>query len=152
MTDSPVHLILNDIRKKYSGKKCSMVDIHIIENKYNICSIMNTRNDGTAFLRITCFGLKQIMFEDICLDISNVSCNPERLHNYIFKINKALYEIAYGIKLEDSNEPLLKRHLKPDIDFYTMNNEIKSLKEKSAELEKKVQKINENDNKQISLF
>ncbi len=150
MTDSPVHLLLNDIRKKYSGKKCSMIDIHIIESQYNVCSILNTRNDGIAFLRITCFGLKQVMFEDICLDISTISCNPEKLHNYIFKIEKALYEMAYGVKLVDDNVALLKRHVKPTVDFFTMNEEISNLKKKSKELEEKVDKLG--NDRQISLF
>ena len=152
MVDSPIHLLLNDIRVKYSGKKCSLLDIRNIENQYNICSILNTRCDGVAFLRVTCFGLKQVVFEDICLDQTPIISDTKNLHNYIFNLNKMLYEVAYGIYLEDSNITLLDEYIEPDIDFHTMCEEIKNLKEKCNELEKQVEKIENNENKQISLF
>lgn len=152
MADSPIHLLLNDIRIKYSGKKCSLIDIRNIENQYNICSILNTRNDGIACLRITCFGLKQVMFEDICLDSTSLPNNKKDSHNYIFNLNKALYEVAYGIDLDDSSAPLIDDYQQPSIDFYTMEEEIKALKEKCDSLEKQLEKINNDETGQISLF
>lgn len=152
MTDSPIHLLLNDIRIKYSGKKCSLIDIRNIENQYNVCSILNTRNDGIAYLRITSFGLKQVMFEDICIDTATLSNNQKDSHNYIFNLNKALYEVAYGIILEDRNIPIIDEYQKPSIDFYTIKEDIKSLKEKFSILENNIKKVNSNGKEQISLF
>ncbi len=152
MTDSPLHLLLNDIRIKYSNKRCSLIDIRNIENQYNICSILNTRNDGIAYLRITSFGLKQVMFEDICLDSNHILNDLNDSHNYIFKLNKALYEVAYGIMLEDEIVPLIKEYQNPSIDFDTMEKEIKTLKEKYDALEEKMRKVDSKEKNQISFF
>jgi len=152
MADSPLHLLLNDIRIKYSGKKCSLIDIRNIENQYNVCSILNTRNDGIAYLRITSFGLKQVIFEDICLDSTTLSNNHKDSHNYIFNLNKALYEVAYGIVLEDKNIAIIDEYQKPSIDFYAMKEDIKLLKEKCVVLENTIKKVNNNGKEQISLF
>ena len=151
MADSPIHLILNDIRIKYSGKKCSLIDVRNIENQYNICSILNIRNDGIASLRITSFGLKQVVFEDISIKLSHISLDEKNPHNYIFNLNKALYDIAYGIELIDDNIRMIEEYLNPNIDFYTMQDEIMRLKEKCIELEKQLKNNNKVD-QQISLF
>ena len=152
MADSPIHLLLNDIRIKYSGKKCSLIDVRNIENQYNICSILNTRNDGIASLRITSFGLKQVVFEDISVDLFHISFDENNPHNYIFNLNKSLYEIAYGIELIDDNIKMIDEYRKTDIDFYTMQDEIMRLKEKCVELEQQLKKDNKGDQQQISLF
>ena len=65
MVDSPIHQIINEIRKRYANKNVSLSDIRNIESKYNVCSLVNVRNDNCAFLRITSFGCDEVVFEDV---------------------------------------------------------------------------------------
>lgn len=159
MADSPIHIILNDIRKSYSNKKCSMIDIRNIENKYRICSVVNTRANNCAFLRITSYGLKEVLFEDVCLDYSQINADTSDIHRFIYTISKGLYEMAYGVFLEDVNDRLIDEDVEPSIDFFSLedelsrvNTELERVKQECSELKQQLSDLQNNKQSQISIF
>lgn len=151
MAISPIHLILNDIRKSYTGKNVSLIDIRIIENEFRICSIANIRSDGTAFLRITSYGLDEVVFEDVCLDFTHIPQNLIDMHEFIYILNKSLFDLAYGVILVDVSEPLISKYESPSMQLFSLEDEITKLRTKCEELEKNVKKLSD-DNVQVSLF
>lgn len=151
MVDSPIHELITDIRKRYTGKNVSMVDIRNIEEKYHLCSILNIRNDTCAFLRITSFGCDEVDFEDIVLNIDIVEDKSDT-EKLMFLLNKLLYEIAYGVILIKSNESVLNVPIvNPSYDFHTLKEENERLQKRCNELEAKLESSN-NHGSQISLF
>ena len=85
--NSAFHIIINEIRKKYAGKKASMLDVYDIESTYKISSFMNIRNDNCAFLRITSFGLDEIVFEDIVTNLAFIKPFNKLLEHFFFNCN-----------------------------------------------------------------
>ena len=149
--NSSFHIIINEIRNKYAGKQVSLLDIFEIEKAYNICSIVNIRNDNCAFLRITSYGLDEIVFEDIVTNLDIVKKHITLYSDLDFEIKKILYDEAYGVLLEKGNDKFLKDfHHKPDINFNTYKEEIARLKRKCEELEKENSKLKGTE--QQSLF
>ena len=115
MNSSIIHDIINDIRLNYAGKTVSMIDIRRIENKYKICSIVNTRYQKCAFLRITCYATEEMVFEDVVFDYSAIEIDINDVHEFIFKISKLLYEGAYNVLLVDEYKPKLRKYSRPSI-------------------------------------
>ena len=151
MIDSPIHELLTDIRKKYTGKKVSIIDIRNIEEKYHLCSLMNIRNDGCAFLRITSFGCDEVVFEDIVIN-TNLVNKDTSIDDLMFKLNQLLYENAYGVVLIKSDKSIIDVPITmPSYDFHTLKEENNRLSKKCEELELKLESIN-NKGTQISLF
>lgn len=152
MADSPIHITINDIRKNYVGKKLSLIDVRIIEDMYHICSIANVRNNNTAFLRITSYGLEGVIFEDVVFDFDGVVKREEDTHTFIFNLSKALYDLVYGIQLIDENMPVLKDYLKPSVSYTDLRKDVKELKEKIGLLELKIKDIQNGKPVQETLF
>lgn len=114
MLDSPIHELINDIRKRYSGKNVSILDIRNIEDNFKLCSFVNIRNDNCAFLRITSFGFDEVVFEDIVIDLDLIKKFNSQ-EELIFNISKVLFNLAYGVVLVDSNESVIDIPIiKPD--------------------------------------
>jgi len=138
MLDSPIHQLINDIRKRYSGKNASILDIRRIEDNYKLCSFVNIRNDNCAFLRITSFGFDEVVFEDIVIDLDLVkkfSTQDELMYN----ISRTLFNLAYGVILVDSDTTVIDVPIvKPDYDFNTLKEENNRLLKKIEELENKL--------------
>lgn len=149
--NSAFHIIINEIRKKYAGKHASMLDIFDIERAYNLCSMINIRNDNCAFLRITSFGLDEVVFEDVVSNLDLIKKNDFDYANLDFEIKKALYFEVYGIYLENENKRFMEPDAhKPTIDFKTDKDEIERLRKKCDELQKEVDKLK--GSRQQSLF
>lgn len=151
MLDSPFHELITDIRKRYTGKKVSMVDIRNIEEKYHLCSFTNIRNDNCAFLRITCFGCDEVVFEDLVVNTNIISstAKPEEL---MFALNKLLFENAYGVILVDSDKSVIDIPInEPTYNFHTLKEENARLAKRCADLETKLDIAN-NRGDQMSLF
>lgn len=138
MLDSPIHELINDIRKRYSGKKVSILDIRNIEDNFKLCSFVNIRNDNCAFLRITSFGFDEVVFEDIVIDLDLIKKFNSQ-EELMFNISKVLFNLAYGVVLVDSNESVIDIPIiKPDYDFNTLKEENVKLLKKIEELENKI--------------
>lgn len=138
MLDSPIHELINDIRKRYSGKNTSILDIRRIEDNYKLCSFVNIRNDNCAFLRITSFGFDEVVFEDIVIDLDLIKKFNSQ-EELMFDISKVLFNLAYGVVLVDSNESVIDIPIiKPDYDFNTLKEENVKLLKKIEELENKI--------------
>lgn len=138
MLDSPIHELINDIRKRYSGKNVSILDIRNIEDNFKLCSFVNIRNDNCAFLRITSFGFDEVVFEDIVIDLDLIKKFNSQ-EELIFNISKVLFNLAYGVVLVDSNESVIDIPIiKPDYDFNTLKEENAKLLKKIEELENKI--------------
>ena len=151
MIDSPIHELLTDIRKKYTGKDVSMVDIRNIEEKYHLCSMLNIRNDTCAFLRITCFGCDEVVFEDIVLN-TDLFIDKSDVEVLMFSLNKLLYETAYGVNLIKSNKSIIDIPItNPSYDFHTLREENERLTKRCLDLENKIENLT-NRGEQISLF
>lgn len=151
MIDSPIHELINDIRTKYTGKRVSMVDIRNIEEKYHLCSILNIRNDTCAFLRITCFGCDEVVFEDVVLNTAIIK-NQSDPTEFMFSLSKLLYENTYGVVLVNSSESVIDAPIvEPSYDFHTLKEENERLLKRCNELEMKLENAN-NHGSQISLF
>lgn len=149
--NSAFHIIINEIRTKYAGKKASMLDVYDIESTYKISSFMNIRNDNCAFLRITSFGLDEIVFEDIVTNLAFIKRNFSQYEDLDFEIKKMLYNQAYGIVLEKDNNRFMDSSLhKASFDFKTDREEIIRLKKKCEELEKEIARSK--GSRQQSLF
>lgn len=151
MIDSPIHELINDIRTKYTGKKVSMVDIRNIEGKYHLCSILNIRNDTCAFLRITCFGCDEVVFEDVVLNTEIIKDQSDPAE-FMFTISKLLYENTYGVVLVNSSDSVIDIKIaNPSYDFHTLKEENERLVKRCDELEAKLESAN-NHGSQMSLF
>ena len=149
MSNSFLHDLLTDIRKRYSGKEMSILDIRDIEEKYRMCSVANFRFDNCAFLRITSFGSGEVTFEDIVI-------NSKMLENYsedlLFNAQRILYELAYGIKLSSENKRFLEGKIEPPpYEFETIRDELDKLRKRCNDLEKKLESTTSRPD-QISLF
>lgn len=151
MPDSPLHVIINEIRKNYGGKEASLVDIRLIESKYKICSIINTRDTNTAYLRITSYGLNGVNFEDITFDFSGFPNIRNDLSNFVFSISRVLFGLAYGINLSDSANRLIGSIAEPSFDYFDLRDEVSALQSRFADLENKLKEVNKQES-QISLF
>ena len=151
MVYSPIHELINDIRKKYTGKSVSIIDVRNIEEKYKLCSMTNIRNDNCAFLRITSFGLDEVVFEDVVVDL-NLIKEFDSQETLMFNINKVLLNMAYGVNLVESNESVINVPItSPSFDFTTLKEENVRLNKKIEELESKIANLSMK-NGQISLF
>lgn len=150
MIISAIHKAINDIRKNYSNSEMSLIDVHNIEEMYQICSIFNTRNDCEAFIRITSFGSGEILFEDIVLNFADLKKDNINFDDLMFHIKKILYKNAYNIDLKEDKCALLKSYKKPSYNIETFDNTIKSLEQKCRELEAKIRKLEKPE--EISLF
>lgn len=151
MAESVFHELIMDIRKRYTGKKVSIFDIRTIEDKYRICSIVNFRNGNCAFLRITSFGYKEVVFEDIVLDTDLIKPFVS-IDDLIFKSQCALYELAYGVKLVQSDGSVIDCKIEdPGFDFDSLQDEVELLRKKCSELELKLEAATTRKD-QISLF
>ena len=149
MANSYFHDVLTEIRKRYTGKRASILDVRNIEEKYHLCSIVNFRNDNCAFLRITSSGTGEIIFEDIVINIELIKpfTNSNEL---LFNSQKIMYELAYGLKIVDSSESLIEKIEEPSIEFQTMKEEIKKLIKERNELINKLDYATKRN--QMSLF
>ena len=149
--NSAFHIIINEIRKKYAGKHASMLDVFDIEKAYNLCSMTNIRNDNCAFLRITSFGLDEVIFEDVVTNLDLIKSTELDYASLDFEIKKALYFEVYGVYLEKDNKRFMEPSMhKPSIDFKTDKDEIAKLRKKCDELQKEVDKLKGSE--QQSLF
>ena len=150
MSNSFLHDLLTDIRKRYSGKEMSILDIRDIEEKYRMCSVANFRFDNCAFLRITSYGTGEVTFEDIVI-------NSKMLEGFsqdelLFGAQKILYELAYGIKLSNENRRFLNGKIDPPpYEFETIRDELEKLRKRCSDLEKKLESATGKPD-QISLF
>lgn len=151
MANSPIHEILNDIRSKYTGLEVSILDIRRIEELFKICSILNTRNGDTAYLRITAYGMRGVAFEDICIDFTKFHFNADDVHCFIFQLSKALYEVAYGVHLIDGSEILVEELKRPNLDFSNLQKELLALQDRCAMLEQQVASL-KSGSKQGTIF
>lgn len=146
--NSPIHAILTEIRNRYTFEEVSFLDIRKIESIYQICSIVNTRSDKCAYLRITFYGLDEnVVFEDIVFDFSLIE-KQINIDNFYFIINKILYKEAYGVELKDSNNCILKKKIeKSSLGFLKVKtrNKQAGIIEKNNENEKK-------EDKRITIF
>lgn len=151
MSNSVLHDLLTDIRKKYTGKKVTILDIRDIEEKYRFCSVVNFRFDNSAFLRITSFGTGEVAFEDIVVN-SKVLQSISGSEGILFATQKILYELSYGVELVNENKRLLNGDIEnPPYDFETIRDELDILRKRCAELEKKLALTQKKPN-QMSLF
>lgn len=149
MLDSPIHELIAEIRRKFSGKRVSISDIRKIEEKYKLCSFVNVRNDNCAFIRITSFGCGEVTFEDLVFNIDFLK-NFKSLEELMFNINKVLFGNAYDVILVDTKENLLNDPIgEPSFNFETLIEENKRLIKRCTELENK---LSNEKNNQISLF
>ena len=151
MVDSPIHQIINEIRKRYANKNVSLSDIRNIESKYNVCSLVNVRNDNCAFLRITSFGCDEVVFEDVVVDLRLIEkfSNSEEL---MFNINKYLFGQAYGVVLVKSDGSVLDVPIaEPSFNFATLKADNEALRKKVADLENKLA-ASDLKNGQMSIF
>ena len=151
MANSPIHEVLNDIRSKYTGMEASILDIRRIEELYKICSILNTRNGDTAYLRITAYGLKGVAFEDICIDFAKFHYDTDDVHQFIFQLSKALYEVAYGVCLIDGADVLIEELKRPSLDFSNLQKELLALQDRCAMLEQQIAAL-KSGSKQGTIF
>lgn len=151
MANSPIHEILNDIRSKYTGSEASILDVRRIEELYKICSILNTRNGDTAYLRITSYGMKGVAFEDICIDFTKFHYDTDDVHQFIFQLSKALYEVAYGVSLVDGADIIIEELQRPNLDFTNLQKELLVLRDRCTMLEQQVASL-KSGSKQGSIF
>ena len=136
--NSTFHIVINDIRTKYSGKNVSIYDIYDIEETYKMCSIVNVRNDNCAFLRITFFGFDEVVFEDIVTNIELVK-KYSTFDDLDYELKRILYGQAYGVVLVNDHKKYLDKDIhKPSFDFSTDKEEIKRLKKRCEDLEKEL--------------
>ena len=151
--NSPFHIIINEIREKYGGKEVSILDIYDIETAYKLCSTTNIRNDNCAFLRITCFGLDEIVFEDIVTKVDLIQNDKKMTFDELdFEIKKVLYRQAYGVILLEVNEKMFtSEDHKPSFSFIADKEEVIRLKQKCLELENEIKRLC-NKNVQQSFF
>ena len=151
MIDSPIHQIINEIRRRYANKNVSLSDIRNIESKYNVCSLVNVRNDNCAFLRITSFGCDEVVFEDVVVDLRLIEkfSNSEEL---MFSINKYLFGQAYGVVLVKSDSSVLDVPItEPSFNFATLKADNEALRKRCADLENKLA-ASDLKNGQMSIF
>lgn len=150
MSNSILHDLLTDIRKRYSGKDVSILDIRDIEEKYRLCSVVNFRFDNSAFLRITSYGTGEVTFEDIVVNSKVLELKGTQ-EDVLFNAQRILYDLAYGVKLLNENKRFLEGKIdNPPYNFETIRDEVVMLRKKCEDLERKLDAAKNPD--RISLF